>query len=146
MADLSENKYAWTEVLLPVGSLSSNKELFIHVDCYTASFKQQAVVKIGREDDTMNETIFHFGPDNGIPYKEYGFETFTLAKNTNYIVKVGISNDAGKGDWRPSNIASKSYGYFANYNLATVISEDHEKYRDDVNDSIIRLVWFSKPD
>lgn len=141
MATFPDSNFGWVTGEIGIGTLSSNKYCFINAACYSASYQQRARVKIKPKGES-EYTIFDFGPNNGT-YKELGSFTFDLANTTFYDVEVGISNDGGTGKWKPSTVTKPDTNSTGNYNDFLVTSEDLPT-ADDVNDTIVRIVWFTQ--
>lgn len=72
--------------------------------------------------------------------------TFSVKDDTFYEVTVKIKNDQGSAGktWYPSTIMPPAQLFAGNYHEKVVTSEDL-KIPDDVNDTVVRLVWFTEP-
>jgi hypothetical protein len=129
-----------------IGTLSSNKSLFIHAGTYTAGYQQRGSVTVKEKNSPGTGQTFNFGPTSSGGYTEMLNTTFSVKDDTFYEVTVKIENDQGSGGktWSPSTIMSPTQLSAGNYNERVVTSEDL-KDPDDVNDTVVRLVWFTKP-
>jgi hypothetical protein len=129
-----------------IGTLSSNKVLFIHAGSYTAGYQQRGSVKVKVKKGPGDEQTFNFGPTSSGGYTEMLNTTFPVNDDTFYEVTVTIENDQGTGGktWYPSTIMPPAQLSAGNYHEKVVTSEDL-KDPDDVNDTVVRLVWFTKP-
>ena len=136
---------------IPVTDLGSNPYLFIHVGCYTAVYQQKGSIKIKEKNSPEELKVFPFGPVSTQPfngYKDALDTTYPIKQDTSYEVEVEIDNDKGTGgrSWNPStvrHVVSISAGNFHEY---LVVSEDETTERaDDINDTVVRLIWFSVP-
>ena len=133
-----------------IGTLSSNKLLFIHAGSYTAGYQQKGSIRI-KEKNTQGEgETFPFGPavspvgEYAGGYAEMLNKTYAVKNDTFYEVTVNIENDQGRGEWVPSTVMPMARVSTGNFHEAVVTSEDLKK-PDDVNDTVVRLVWFTKP-
>jgi len=135
-----------------IGTLSSNELLFIHAGGYTAGYQQKGSVTVKEKNSQEKGETFNFGPATSPTgsktggYAEMLNKTYSVKSDTFYEVTVKIENDQGSGGktWSPSTIMSPTQLSAGNYNERVVTSEDL-KDPDDVNDTVVRLVWFTKP-
>jgi len=129
-----------------IGTLSSNKKLFIHVGGYTAFYQQKGSIRIRDKNSQEKSELFDFGPTSSAEYVEMLNQTYRAKSDTFYEVTVEILNDQGSGGkkWVPSMIMPAAQLSCGNYHEKVVTSEDLNT-ADDVNDTVVRLVWFTKP-
>ncbi len=128
-----------------IGTLSSNKLLFIHVGSYTAGYQQKGSVTVKEKNTQEEGETFNFGPTSSVVgYTEMVNKTYDVKNDTFYEVTVKIENDQGRGEWVPSTVMPMARLSTGNFHEAVVTSEDLKK-PDDVNDTVVRLVWFTKP-
>ncbi|QTA82018.1 Phosphatidylserine decarboxylase [Desulfonema limicola] len=132
---------------LEIGTLSSNKSLFIHAGSYTTRYQQRGSITIKEKNSPGTEQTFNFKPTSSVVgYTEMLNQTFSVKDNTFYEVTVTIENDRETGGraWYPSTIMPPAQLSAGNYHEKVVTSEDM-KDPDDVNDTVVRLVWFTRP-
>jgi hypothetical protein len=125
-----------------IGTLSSNKSLFIHAGAYTAGYQQRGSITVKEKNGQATQT-FDFKPASSGGYTEMLNATFPVKDDTFYEVTVKIESEQG-GQWIPSTIMPSAQLSAGNYHEKIVASEDLET-PDDVNDTVVRLVWFTKP-
>jgi len=136
-----------------IGTLSSNELLFIHVGSYTARYQQKGSVAVKEKNSQEKGETFNFGPATSPTgsktggYSEMLNKTYSVKSDTFYEVTVNIENDQGTGGktWSPSRIMQPAQLSAGNYHEKLVTSEDMTGTSDDVNDTVVRLVWFTKP-